>query len=126
MLAISASKDWFRDLLKFESLFFNSRFYDLTEVGRVRMNSKLGLSVPKDVTILTKEDIVETIRYLVNLKERGEGVLDDIDHFGNTTAATIPLCLFEWEKRLTKGDNLILSAFGGGFTWGAIYLKWAY
>lgn len=50
----------------------------------------------------------------------------NIDHFGNTTAATIPLCLWEWEKEFKKGDNLILSAFGGGFTWGSIFLKWAY
>ena len=45
---------------------------------------------------------------------------------GNTTAATIPLCLYEWEKKFRKGDNLILSAFGGGFTWGVSYIKWAY
>lgn len=50
----------------------------------------------------------------------------NIDKFGNTTAATIPLCLWDYESRLCKGDNLILSAFGGGYTWGAIYLKWAY
>jgi DNA-directed RNA polymerase subunit beta len=68
---------------RFEGLFFNSRFYDLTSVGRIRMNTKLGLTVPTDVTVLTREDIVETIRYLVNLKERGEGILDDIDHLGN-------------------------------------------
>jgi 3-oxoacyl-[acyl-carrier-protein] synthase-3 len=50
----------------------------------------------------------------------------NIQKYGNTTAATLPLCLFDWEKRLHKGDNLILTAFGGGFTWGALYLKWAY
>ncbi len=50
----------------------------------------------------------------------------NINKFGNTTAATIPLCLYEWEKKFKKGDNLILSAFGGGFTWGSCYLKWAY
>ncbi len=53
-------------------------------------------------------------------------VMINIEKYGNTTAATIPLCLYEWEKKLKKGDNLILSAFGAGFTWGAIYLKWAY
>jgi 3-oxoacyl-[acyl-carrier-protein] synthase-3 len=53
-------------------------------------------------------------------------VMVNIHKYGNTTAATIPLCLWEWEKQLKKGDNLILVAFGGGFTWGAIYLKWAY
>ena len=53
-------------------------------------------------------------------------VMVNIEKYGNTTAATIPLCLWEWEKQLKKGDNLILSAFGGGFTWGSIYIKWAY
>ncbi len=55
-----------------------------------------------------------------------EKVMINIERYGNTTSATIPLCLWEWEPRLRKGDNIILSAFGGGFTWGATYLKWAY
>jgi len=55
-----------------------------------------------------------------------EKVMINIQKYGNTTTATIPLCLYEWEDQLKKGDNLILSAFGGGFTWGALYLKWAY
>ncbi|MXY08006.1 MAG: 3-oxoacyl-ACP synthase, partial [Rhodothermaceae bacterium] len=45
---------------------------------------------------------------------------------GNTTAATIPLCLHEWEHELRKGDRIVIAAFGGGFTWGATYLRWAY
>jgi 3-oxoacyl-[acyl-carrier-protein] synthase-3 len=53
-------------------------------------------------------------------------VMINIEKYGNTTAATIPLCLYEWENKLKKGDKLILAAFGGGFTWGALYLKWAY
>lgn len=53
-------------------------------------------------------------------------VMVNIQKYGNTTSATIPICLYEWEKALHKGDNIILSAFGAGFTWGAIYLKWAY
>lgn len=53
-------------------------------------------------------------------------VMVNIQRYGNTTSATIPLCLWEWEDQLSSGDNLILSAFGGGFTWGAVYLKWAY
>ena len=53
-------------------------------------------------------------------------IMINIQKYGNTTAATIPLCLWEWEKKMKKGDNIILAAFGGGFTWGAIYLKWAY
>jgi 3-oxoacyl-[acyl-carrier-protein] synthase-3 len=54
-----------------------------------------------------------------------EKVMINIDHFGNTTNGTIPLLLWEWENKLNKGDNLVLAAFGGGFTWGAIYVKWA-
>ncbi|MFZ4706837.1 MAG: beta-ketoacyl-ACP synthase III [Bacteroidales bacterium] len=55
-----------------------------------------------------------------------EKVMINIQKFGNTTSATLPLCLWEWEPRLRKGDNIILAAFGAGFTWGAMYLKWAY
>jgi len=54
-----------------------------------------------------------------------EKVMMNIERYGNTTAATIPLCLWEYESQLKKGDNLILAAFGGGFTWGSIFLKWA-
>jgi len=53
-------------------------------------------------------------------------VMINIQKFGNTTAATIPLCLWEWQTQLKKGDNIILAAFGGGFTWGAIWVKWSY
>jgi len=53
-------------------------------------------------------------------------VMLNIQKYGNTTNGTIPLCLWEWEDKLKKGDNLVLAAFGGGFTWGSIYLKWAY
>lgn len=53
-------------------------------------------------------------------------VMINIQKYGNTTSATIPLCLYEWENQLHKGDNLILAAFGAGFTWGAVWLKWAY
>ena len=63
--------------------FFNPRQYDMTRVGRIRMNRKLGLSLDEEITVLTKEDFLATIQYLVNLRERGEGELDDIDHLGN-------------------------------------------
>jgi len=66
-----------------EAVFYNPRFYDMTRVGRIRVNRKLGLSIPEDVTTLTRDDIIATVRYLVNLRERGEGELDDIDHLGN-------------------------------------------
>jgi 3-oxoacyl-[acyl-carrier-protein] synthase-3 len=55
-----------------------------------------------------------------------EKVMINIQNYGNTTCATIPLCIWEYEKKLKKGDILILAAFGGGFTWGSVYLKWAY
>ena len=55
-----------------------------------------------------------------------EKVMINIQKYGNTTAGTLPLCLWDYEKQLKKGDNIILSAFGGGFTWGAVYIKWAY
>jgi 3-oxoacyl-[acyl-carrier-protein] synthase-3 len=85
---------------------------------------------------LTPDDIAWLVPHQANLRiidataERmgidKEKVMINIDHFGNTTNGTLPLCLWEWEKQLKKGDNLVLAAFGGGFTWGAIYLKWAY
>jgi len=55
-----------------------------------------------------------------------EKVMVNIERYGNTTNGTLPLCLWEWESKLHKGDNLVLAAFGGGFTWGATYIKWAY
>jgi 3-oxoacyl-[acyl-carrier-protein] synthase-3 len=53
-------------------------------------------------------------------------VVINIERYGNTTNGTIPLCLWEWESKFKKGDNIVLAAFGGGFTWGSLYLKWAY
>ena len=55
-----------------------------------------------------------------------EKVLLNIEKYGNTTAGTIPLCFWDFEKKFKKGDNLVLAAFGGGFTWGSLYLKWSY
>jgi 3-oxoacyl-[acyl-carrier-protein] synthase-3 len=53
-------------------------------------------------------------------------VMLNIQHYGNTTGGTIPLCLWDYESRLKKGDNIVIAAFGGGFTWGSVYVKWAY
>ncbi len=85
---------------------------------------------------LGKDDVAWVVPHQANLRiiESVAGLMEfpiekvmiNIQRYGNTTAATIPLCLWEWENRLKKGDNLILTAFGGGFTWGAIYLKWAF
>ncbi len=85
---------------------------------------------------LTSEDVQWLVPHQANLRiidatanRMGlskEKVMINIEKYGNTTAGTLPLCLWDYEKQLKKGDTLILSAFGGGFTWGAIYLKWAY
>ncbi|WP_299709865.1 beta-ketoacyl-ACP synthase III [uncultured Tenacibaculum sp.] len=68
--------------------------------------------------------IIEATANRIGLAE--EKVMMNIHRYGNTTSATLPLLLADYEKELKKGDNLIFAAFGGGFTWGAIYLKWAY
>lgn len=85
---------------------------------------------------LKAEDIAYLVPHQANLRIidattrrmgiEKEKVMINIQKYGNTTSATIPLCLWEWEDKLKKGDNVILSAFGGGFTWGSIWLKWAY
>ena len=85
---------------------------------------------------LSSEDVDWLVPHQANLRiidataERmglpREKVMINIEKYGNTTAGTLPLCLWDFEKQLKKGDTLILSAFGGGFTWGAVYLKWAY
>ncbi len=68
--------------------------------------------------------IIDATASRVGISE--DKVMMNIERYGNTTAGTIPLLLWDYEKKLKKGDNLILAAFGGGFTWGAVYVKWAY
>lgn len=85
---------------------------------------------------LTSDDVAWLVPHQANLRiidatanRMGlskEKVMINIQKYGNTTAGTLPLCLWDYENQLKKGDNIILSAFGGGFTWGALYLKWAY
>jgi 3-oxoacyl-[acyl-carrier-protein] synthase-3 len=85
---------------------------------------------------LSSEDVAWLVPHQANLRiidatanRMGlpkEKVMINIQKYGNTTAGTLPLCLWDYEKELKKGDNIVLSAFGGGFTWGAVYLKWAY
>lgn len=85
---------------------------------------------------LTGDDIAWLVPHQANLRiidatanRMGlakEKVMINIHKYGNTTAATIPLCLWEWESQLKKGENIVLAAFGGGFTWGATLVKWAY
>lgn len=82
----------------------------------------------KDIAYLVPHQanlrIIEATARRMGLEK--EKVMINIQNYGNTTNGTIPLCLYEWESKLKKGDNIVLAAFGGGFTWGAIYLKWAY
>jgi len=115
-------------------------------VGRQHLHMKAGgsLKPASHATVDAKEHFIylkaEDLAWLVphqaNMRiidavanrmglER-EKVMINIERYGNTTSATIPLCLWEWESKLRKGDNVILAAFGGGFTWGSTLLKWAY
>ncbi|KPK85667.1 MAG: 3-oxoacyl-ACP synthase [Bacteroides sp. SM23_62_1] len=93
----------------------------------VEIMKKHGIS-PDELTYLVPHQanmrIIEAVARRMGLIK--EKVMINIQKYGNTTAATIPLCLWEWEDKLRKGDKLVLSAFGGGFTWGAVYIKWAY
>jgi 3-oxoacyl-[acyl-carrier-protein] synthase-3 len=85
---------------------------------------------------LTGDDIAWLVPHQANLRiidatanRMGlskDKVMINIQKYGNTTAGTLPLCLWDWEKQLKKGDNIVLAAFGGGFTWGATWVKWAY
>ncbi len=84
---------------------------------------------------LSSEDVAWLVPHqanmrIINATARRMGLSEDkvminIDKYGNTTAATIPLCLYDWKDKLKDGDNIILAAFGGGITWGAVYLKWS-
>lgn len=93
----------------------------------VAIMEKNGLE-SKDVSWLVPHQanmrIIEATARRMGIKK--EQVMINIERYGNTTSGTLPLCLWEWENQLKKGDNLILAAFGGGFTWGSIWLKWAY
>ncbi len=83
---------------------------------------------PKDIQWLVPHQankrIIDATASRVGVHE--DQVMMNIERYGNTTAGTIPLLLWDYEKKLKKGDNLIIAAFGGGFTWGALYVKWAY
>jgi len=104
---------------------------------------KFAVSNMADVSVemmekhnMTADDIAWLVPHQANLriieatarrmKLAREKVMINIQRYGNTTNGTIPMCLSEWEDQLKKGDNIILAAFGGGFTWGSVYLKWAY
>jgi len=87
-------------------------------------NSLTSESVTWLVPHQANKRIIDATRERMSLDP--EKVMINIERFGNTTNGTLPLCLWEWEKKLKKGDNLVLAAFGGGFTWGATYIRWAY
>ena len=76
--------------------------------------------VPHQANIRIIDSVARTANFPI------EKVMINIERYGNTTAGTLPLCLWDWESRLRPGDRLILTAFGGGYTWGAMYLRWAY
>jgi|SRR6478609_1622893 len=83
---------------------------------------------PENITWLVPHQankrIIDSTANRVGISE--DKVMMNIEKYGNTTSGTIPLLLWDYEKKLKKGDNLLLAAFGGGFTWGAVYIKWAY
>jgi len=99
-----------------------------------RMAESVGLVMEKNG--LTADDVHWVVPHQANLRIINsvasmadipmDKVMVNIQKYGNTTAATIPLCLWEYEEQLAAGQNIILTAFGGGYTWGAVYLKWAY
>lgn len=112
-------------------------FQDGKKVFRYAVTSMAGVAAEiMEKNNLKGEDIAYLVPHQANkriidatAKRMGVGpekVMLNIQYYGNTTAATIPLCLYDYEDKLKKGDNLVLAAFGGGFTWGSMYLKWAY
>jgi len=105
---------------------FKHAVYNISEVSAkiMEQNNLTANDVTWLVSHQANKRIIEATAARMGLGS--EKVLMNIERYGNTTAGTIPLLLWDYEKLLKKGDNLILSAFGGGFTWGSIYLKWAY
>jgi len=90
----------------------------------MKRNNLTGEDVNWLVPHQANKRIINAAAKRMNLPE--DKVMINIHRYGNTTSGTLPLCLWDYEKQLKKGDKLVLSAFGGGFTWGAIYLTWAY
>ncbi|MDX1905871.1 MAG: beta-ketoacyl-ACP synthase III [Bacteroidia bacterium] len=96
---------------------------DITELVMKR-NNLTGDDVAFLVPHQANKRIIDATAQRAGLP--AEKVMINIHRYGNTTSATIPLCLWDWENQLKRGDNLMLAAFGGGFAWGAMYIKWAY
>lgn len=117
-----------------------ARQHYITQDGRaVFKKATMGMA---DVSLeimqknnLTADDVDWLVPHQANLRiieatanrmgVTSDKVMININKYGNTTAGTIPLCLYDWKNKLNKGDDLILAAFGGGFTWGAVYVKWS-
>ena len=100
-----------------------TRMADVSE-KILKRNNLTGDDIQWLVPHQANNRIIEAASKRMNLPD--EKVMKNIYKYGNTTSATLPLCLFDYEKKLKKGDKLVFAAFGGGFTWGAMYLTWAY
>ncbi len=96
---------------------------DVSEKIMQRNNLK-GEDVSWLVPHQANKRIIDATSRRMNLPQ--DKVMLNIHRYGNTTSATLPLCLFDYENKLKKGDNIVFAAFGGGFTWGSMYVKWAY
>jgi len=100
-----------------------SKMADVSEKIMQRNNLK-GEDVNWLVPHQANKRIIDATSSRMNLPQ--DKVMLNIHRYGNTTSATLPLCLFDYENQLKKGDNIVFAAFGGGFTWGSMYVKWAY
>ena len=105
---------------------FKHAVYNMAEVSVeiMKRNNLKSENIDYLVSHQANKRIIEATAERMGLGS--DKVLMNIERYGNTTAGTVPLLLWDYEKKFKKGDSLILSAFGGGFTWGAIWLKWAY
>lgn len=105
---------------------FKAAVYNMGEVTQevMKRNNLTADDIRYLVPHQANKRIIDATASHIGLPE--EKCMINIERYGNTTSGTIPLCLWDYESELKKGDNLILATFGGGFTWGAIYLKWAY
>jgi 3-oxoacyl-[acyl-carrier-protein] synthase III len=117
----------------------NREHFAYQEGKRVYVHAVKGMSSTVEEVIrrnkMTAEDVNWVVPHQANMRILTtvadylhvpmEKVTINIQKYGNTTSGTIPLCLWEFQDKFKKGDNIVLTAFGGGFTWGALYLKWS-
>ena len=100
-----------------------TRMADVSE-ELLKRNQLTGSDIAYLVPHQANKRIIDATASRIGLSE--EKVMVNIQRYGNTTAGTIPLCLYDWEDKLKKGDLLVFAAFGGGFTWGATLVKWGF